>query len=56
MYQDSANVSKSSESSLAVTTYSDLYKTFYPSFQISFRYCVCQLDGNRENCDVRLKW
>ena len=56
VYQDGANVSKSTESSLAVTTYSDLYKTFHPSFQISFRYCVCQLDGNRENCDVRLKW
>ena len=54
VYQDSANVNRSTESSLAVTTYSDLYKTFHPCFQISFRYCVCQLDGNRENCDVRL--
>ena len=36
MYQDSANVNKSTESSLAVTAYSDLYKTFHPSFQISF--------------------
>ena len=54
--QDSVNVNKSTESRLAVTTYSDLYKTFHPSFQISFRYCVCPLDRNRENCDVRLTW